>query len=76
MGGARLAGISWRESGAIGALMNARGLMELILANIALEQGLITQGMFSILVLMTIFTTLAAAPLYHRLLKSVQVPDK
>lgn len=61
----RCVGTSWREAAAIGSLMNARGLMELILVNIALEKGLITHGLFTILVLMAIVTTLAASPLFH-----------
>jgi Kef-type K+ transport system membrane component KefB len=61
----RWAGATWRDSAALGILMNARGLMELVLANIALERGLITPSMFTILVLMAIVTTLAATPLYH-----------
>jgi Kef-type K+ transport system membrane component KefB len=39
--------------------------MELILVNIALEKGFITHGLFTILVLMAIVTTLAASPLFH-----------
>ena len=47
---------------AIGALMNARGLMELIILNIGLERGLITPTLFTIMVAMTLVTTLAAGP--------------
>jgi Kef-type K+ transport system membrane component KefB len=65
----RMAGTSWREAATIGVLMNARGLMELILVNIALERGLISAGLFTILVLMAIITTLAASPLYYALNK-------
>jgi Kef-type K+ transport system membrane component KefB len=50
---------------AIGALMNARGTMELILLNIGLEQGLITPLWFSVLVIMAIVTTLMATPLFR-----------
>jgi Kef-type K+ transport system membrane component KefB len=60
---ARLAGESWRESATIGALMNARGLMELIILNIGLEQGIITPTLFTIMVIMAIVTTLMASPL-------------
>lgn len=65
MGAARSTGMSWRDSASIGALMNARGLMELILINIAREDGFITQGLFTIMVLMTLITTVAASPLYR-----------
>ena len=50
---------------AIGALMNARGLMELIIINIGLQRGIITPALFSILVLMAIVTTLMASPLFE-----------
>lgn len=54
-----------REAMAIGSLMNARGLIELILLNIALEQGIITPTLFTMLVLMAIFTTLMASPIFE-----------
>ena len=63
---ARLAGRSDREAVAIGALMNARGLMELIILNIGLERGLITPMLFTIMVMMTLVTTLAAGPVFGR----------
>ena len=63
---ARLCGESAKDSVAIGALMNARGLMELILLNIAYERGLITQTLFTMLVLMAIVTTLMAVPFFNR----------
>ncbi len=56
---------SWRESSAIGGLINARGLMELIIANIGLFYGLIDVGLYSILVMVAITTTLAAMPIYN-----------
>lgn len=60
-----LNGSSVRVAASVGSLMNARGLMELILINIGLDRGLITPAMFTILVLMTITTTMAAAPLFR-----------
>lgn len=66
---ARLAGESPRDAQAIGALMNARGLMELILINIGLQAGVIQQGLFSILVLMAIVTTLMATPLFNWIMR-------
>lgn len=62
---ARLNGEPTREALAIGALMNARGLMELILLNIGLERGVITPALFSILVIMAIVTTLMATPIFE-----------
>jgi Kef-type K+ transport system membrane component KefB len=64
-GAARLSGESPRESVAIGALMNARGLMELIILNIGLERGIITPTLFTMMVIMAIVTTLMAAPIFE-----------
>ncbi|MFI8962385.1 cation:proton antiporter [Streptomyces sp. NPDC053493] len=61
----RTVGFSWRESWAVGGLMNARGLMILIFINIGLAQGMITPEVFSMLVLVAVLTTAAAVPLYR-----------
>jgi Kef-type K+ transport system membrane component KefB len=61
---ARLNRSPQREALALGSLMNARGLMELILLNIGLQAGLITPTLFTILVFMAIVTTLMATPLF------------
>ncbi len=61
---ARLSGAPPRHALAIGTLMNARGMVELVLANIGLERGLITPTLFVILVLMAIGTTLMAGPMF------------
>ncbi len=63
-------GYSWRESSAIGGLMTARGLMELIVATIGLENKIIDENTFSILVLIAVTTTLAAMPIYNWSLKN------
>lgn len=60
---ARWQGMGWYEAVSMGALANARGLMELILLNIGLESGLISGTLYTILALMTIVTTLVATPL-------------
>jgi Kef-type K+ transport system membrane component KefB len=62
---ARLKRVPLRESVALGSLMNARGLIELILLNIGLEAGIITPTLFSILVLVAIVTTLMATPVFE-----------
>ena len=62
---ARLSKLPIRESAALGALMNARGLIELILLNIGLEAEIITPTLFTILVLVAIVTTLMASPIYE-----------
>jgi Kef-type K+ transport system membrane component KefB len=61
----RAMGFSWRESCAVGSLMNSRGLMILIFINIGLEQQIITQRLFSMLVVVAVVTTAAAVPLYR-----------
>lgn len=62
---ARATGQDNRTALAVGALMNARGLMELIILNIGLSKGLIEAGLFSVMVLMAIVTTLMASPLFE-----------
>jgi len=64
---ARATGISNREAMGIGTLMNARGLMELIIINIGLQRGLISEGLFATLVIMAVVTTLMASPIFDRL---------
>lgn len=64
---ARWTGISNREAMGIGTLMNARGLMELIIINIGLARGLITESLFASLVIMAVVTTLMASPIFDRL---------
>lgn len=54
-----------RRALALGALMNARGLTELIIVNIGLQAGIIEPALFSMLVLMAIVTTLMASPLFE-----------
>jgi Kef-type K+ transport system membrane component KefB len=67
---ARATGIPNREALGIGTLMNARGLMELIIINIGLQRGIISQGLFATLVIMAVLTTLMASPLFERLVGS------
>lgn len=62
---ARLSRVPLRESVALGALMNARGLIELILLNIGLEAGIITPTLFTILVMVAVVTTLMTSPVFE-----------
>lgn len=64
--GGRLAGISKEESWALGVGLNGRGIMELVIANIALTNGFIGQRIFTILVLMAVVTTFATPFLLKR----------
>lgn len=62
---ARLTGENHSTAMGIGALMNSRGLMELIIINIGLQKGIIGPTLFSMLVLMAIVTTVMASPLFE-----------
>jgi Kef-type K+ transport system membrane component KefB len=59
----RVAGLSWRESLSLGALMNTRGLMGLIILSVGVDAGVVSQPLFVMMVLMSIITTIATAPL-------------
>jgi K+:H+ antiporter len=59
---ARLVGFDPRSSVVIGVLMNTRGLTELIVLNLALEQGVISEALFAALVIMALVTTFMAGP--------------
>jgi Kef-type K+ transport system membrane component KefB len=72
---ARATGIPNNEALGIGVLMNARGLMELIIINIGREKGLISDQLFAMLVIMAIVTTLMASPIFDRLTGSVLPPQ-
>jgi Kef-type K+ transport system membrane component KefB len=61
--GARLTGQSVREADCVAALMNTRGLMGLIAINIGRDLGLLTPAMFTMLVIMALFTTAMCGPL-------------
>ncbi|HSV13075.1 MAG TPA: cation:proton antiporter, partial [Tepidisphaeraceae bacterium] len=60
---ARACGIGWRESGAIGILMNTRGLMELVILNVGRELGVITDAVFAMMVIMALVTTALTTPI-------------
>jgi hypothetical protein len=60
---ARFAGMSWIESLQIGALMNTRGLMELIALNIGYDLGILSPRIFTMLVIMALVTTMLTGPL-------------
>jgi Kef-type K+ transport system membrane component KefB len=60
---ARFVGQSWKNSLLIGALMNTRGLMELIVLNIGYDLGVLSTEVFSMLVIMALVTTLMTGPL-------------
>ncbi|PPT84965.1 cation/H(+) antiporter [Xanthomonas arboricola pv. zantedeschiae] len=61
--GARLSGHDWRDSLSVGSLMNARGLMELVVIKIGLDSGVIGPDLFTLLFGMTLVTTAMASPM-------------
>jgi Kef-type K+ transport system membrane component KefB len=71
---ARLTGLNWRDSSALGVLMNTRGLMELIVLNIGLEMNVISPTLFAMLVIMALVTTFATTPILH-LITRRQIPE-
>ena len=60
---ARATGLGWREAGALGVLMNTRGLMELVILSVGLELGVISPALFTMMVLMALITTAMTTPL-------------
>ncbi len=63
---ARFTGLDNRSAVAVGALMNARGMMGLIIANIGLQKGVIEPPLFAMLVLVALVTTLMVSPLFEQ----------
>lgn len=60
---ARVTGLSWSDSFSLGALLNTRGLMELIALNIGYDMGILSRRIFTMLVLMALVTTFLTGPL-------------
>jgi Kef-type K+ transport system membrane component KefB len=67
---AKASGLGWRDSGALGILMNTRGLVELIVLNIGLDLGVITPRLFTMLVIMALVTTMMTSPILTRLVRN------
>ncbi len=72
---ARLSGFSWKESGIIGAMMNARGLMALIAINLGYELGVVPRSLFCVLVIMALATTVLTTPLLLWLRKGTEIEE-
>lgn len=66
---ARIAGMGWRDAAVLGALMNTRGLMELIVLNIGYDLGILSPRVFAMMVVMALVTTLMTGPLLSLLEK-------
>ena len=59
----RTTGMSWRESVAVGILVNTRGLVELVILNVGLDLGILSPPLFSMMVIMALATTFMTSPL-------------
>ena len=73
---ARATGLGWRHAAALGALMNTRGLMQLIVLNEGLELGVITPTLFTMMVMMALVTTLATTPALRLLMPRLSAPTR
>jgi Kef-type K+ transport system membrane component KefB len=71
---AKFVGQSWKDSLMIGALMNTRGLMELIVLNIGFDLGILPPAVFTMLVLMALITTFMTGPALDFI--NYIIPDK
>jgi K+:H+ antiporter len=58
----RATGTPWKDSVALGVLMNTRGLVELVILNAGLELGILSPQLFTMMVIMALVTTFMAAP--------------
>jgi Kef-type K+ transport system membrane component KefB len=63
MAAARWTGMSWGDSFSLGALMNTRGLVELIVLNLGYDLGILPPRIFAMMVLMALVTTFMTGPL-------------
>ena len=73
---AKVVGQSWRDSLSIGALMNTRGLMELVVLNIGYDLGILTPQVFAMMVIMALVTTFMTGPaldIINKLFKQKEV---
>jgi Kef-type K+ transport system membrane component KefB len=70
---ARAGGFSWKEAGIIGAMMNARGLIALIVINAGYELGVVPRSLYCVLVLMAVATTAMTTPLLLWLRKGTEI---
>ena len=66
---AKFVGQNWRDSLSIGALMNTRGLVELIVLNIGFDLGVINSQVFTMMVIMALVTTLMTVPALDLIIK-------
>jgi len=66
---AKFMGFNWRDSFALGILMNTRGLMELVVLNIGFEMGILSTELFTMFVVMALVTTFMTGPILNWITK-------
>ena len=71
---ARAAGMRWRDALSLGALMNTRGLMELVILNVGLDIGVLSPTLFAMMVVMALVTTALTTPLLDLLMRGAPAP--
>ncbi|MCX4782952.1 cation:proton antiporter [Streptomyces sp. NBC_01264] len=72
--GARIGGVDGRRAAALGALLNTRGLTELVVLGVGLELGLLDAKLYSLMVVMAVTTTALTGPLLSRILPATRAP--
>jgi Kef-type K+ transport system membrane component KefB len=72
----RLSGLRWRDSAALGVLMNTRGLVELIVLTMGLDLGVTSPTLFTMLVIMALVTTFMTTPILQLLLRKHPWPER
>jgi Kef-type K+ transport system membrane component KefB len=72
---ARISGHRWRESLCVGAMMNTRGLMELVVINVGYDLGIIPRSVFCMLVMMALVTTLMTTPILKVLKRGTELDE-
>lgn len=70
---ARLSGLGWRESFSIGAMMNTRGLVDLVVLNTGYDLGIIPKHVFFVFVVMVLFSMYMTAPVLRRLIRGTEL---
>jgi Kef-type K+ transport system membrane component KefB len=72
---ARAAGFATREAALVGAMMNTRGLMELVVINVGYELRVIPRSVYCMLVLMALVTTVMTTPIVRRLARGTELEE-
>lgn len=74
--GARLSRLNNKESIALGAAMNARGIVEVVIANIGVQIGVLNMATYTIIILVALITSLMASPVLHFTMRSVHLKEE